>query len=261
MNSKNTPDYPQMLAQCKLASATNPKLLEKQQGQLTNLSREIELSEIDLTFPKYVDNRGLKSGTYRLVDILKTLGANIYGDKMDDTPFSDSYLVGDGSGKKVGTGKSVAGLETKLANNNDSDCIGIYIADHKSISEDSLGEDDLSFDAFDSSADYEADLLHPLRETESLIKRMIEAEDMHRSTIRIESDKKSAFVNGFYLLRPLLQVIELAINDYHLRQDLSKEDYQKLIKGQANYNDASARQQVSKAMLKNAKNSISVTYL
>lgn len=41
----------------------------------------------------------------------------------------------------------------------------------------------------------------------SVFSKMLEIEDMHSASIKIESEKKSAFVKGYYLLRPLLEVL------------------------------------------------------
>lgn len=41
----------------------------------------------------------------------------------------------------------------------------------------------------------------------SIFSEMLEIEDMHSASIKIDSEKKSAFAKGFYLLRPLLEVL------------------------------------------------------
>lgn len=47
----------------------------------------------------------------------------------------------------------------------------------------------------------------------SVFSKMLEIEDMHSASIKIESNKNSAFTKGYYLLRPLLEVLHRAILD------------------------------------------------
>lgn len=58
------------------------------------------------------------------------------------------------------------------------------------------------------------DLLNSLKSKNSevsIFSEMLEIEDMHNASIKIDSEKKSAFSKGFYLLRPLLEVLHNTI--------------------------------------------------
>lgn len=149
----SNPNNPELLTVVTLTNKSKPAKLEAYQGILTEMSANNNLKDIMLTIPSNVDNRGLNSGSYLLVNILKTLGNDIV---IDDAK-----------------NKTLAANAAKNILNR-----------------------------MDSSNKNETD--------SSIFSTMLEIEDMHSASIRIESEKKSAFIKGFYLLRPLLEVLHNA---------------------------------------------------
>ncbi|MBO6224264.1 MAG: hypothetical protein J6N72_02250 [Psychrobacter sp.] len=150
----NTKNDPKSLATVTLTNKNKPAKLAAYQSMLTEMSKNDSLKGITLTIPKNVDHRGLNSGCYWLVDILKTLG--------------NETAVNDTKNKDL----AETAVEQALSQINSS---------NKNVVENSV------FSA------------------------MLEIEDMHIASIKTESDKKSAFVKGFYLLRPLLEVLHTAM--------------------------------------------------
>lgn len=83
MKKQTVQDYPEMLAKIEIKNPVNGTQLSSYQCKLTALSRDVDLSHIELVFSGAFNNRGIRGGKCRLVDLLKTLGAGV--DALDCT--------------------------------------------------------------------------------------------------------------------------------------------------------------------------------
>lgn len=193
MNKKDVRDYPKFLANITMNNPASKEQLLSCQQRLTKLSRELELSQVDIVLAKVFNNRGVKGGKYRLVDVLKTLGADVNGYFDLNVEFFDSMFERDDSENLV---RCIKG--TKVADHSKNERVN---------TDTNLGSD-FYMEDFEHSSD------EALTQVFNVLREILSMDGIKVSSVYIKADKDSAFLEGYYLLRPLIELIDAAVRVY-----------------------------------------------